>query len=455
MSSDASWVSKYFPGIDPYLLKIVNKPLLEYYVDFAAMIKAQEVRIVSEESIKDIEGWFSNGEKWGLNISYALARPEDSINQVYLKNLSFCREDDLIILQGYNFIDYDKNTIADCRMTSLEQGSYLNNELILLKQGTTINKAQAMSMPADAHFSIIKIGSVQDYYQLSMDILAHKNRQFVLPGYSNENDAFYGTNFIFPHTSKVIKPIIIGNNARFQKYTVLGSNAIIGDNVIIDEGSTVQDSIIYDDTYIGSELELNQKIVFKSNLISGINGECIHIEEKFLMAQVDKGIFLSYFDRILQLVLAVFIIVIQFVPWLLISGLAGLLISKPRRKSEFYLSKSLHAKQLDDPDKLRKHLLGRLMLRLSLDKFPLLIMVIKSRLILVGNHVLSTTQQHRMLINDLPLYQPGVFSLVESVGKKQDSVEEFYEREFLDTRCWRTNIKILVLVIYRRLIYGY
>lgn len=452
--SDAGWVKEFFPDVEPYLLKIVNKPVLEYYLDFAVLLKAKDVRIVSDTTIKGIEDWFKTGEKWGLNVSYALARPDDTLKQVYLKNYSFCKEDNLLIMQGFNFIDYDKNGMPDTESCIFNEGSYSAESMLYLNKGTTINAVSVAEFPADCTVRFNKIDSVTEYFRLSLDILKNRNQQYVLPGYSNEKDAFFGTNFIFPHSSQVEKPIMIGNNVRFQEHTAVGPHAIIGDNVIVDEGTTICDSIIYDNSYVGCELELENKIVYKDHLIAGLTGDCVQITDKFLISAVDKGIILSYFDKITQLLIATLLIAIQAIPWLLIYPWIYMMLKKSKRQSEYFFSKSLHAFFMDNPDKLNKTFVGKLYLRLSLDKFPLLMLVWQDKLLLVGNHVFTATTAHRKLIKDLPTYQPGVFSLVESIRKKPDAVAEFFELEYLDTRCWRSNLKIMINLLIKRLIYG-
>lgn len=102
-SSEAEWLKEYFPDVEPFLLKIVNKSLLEYVLDLLTLLGISEIRIVSDSSIKAIEKSIGDGAKWGARISYALARPEDNLKNVYLKNFSFCKESPLVIWNGFFF----------------------------------------------------------------------------------------------------------------------------------------------------------------------------------------------------------------------------------------------------------------------------------------------------------------------------------------------------------------
>ena len=82
----AGWMREFFPGAAPYMLRILNKPLLEYYVDFCWLLGIEEIRIVLYDSEIETEEYFGDGAKWGVRISYGLAHDEDSMEGILAKN---------------------------------------------------------------------------------------------------------------------------------------------------------------------------------------------------------------------------------------------------------------------------------------------------------------------------------------------------------------------------------
>ncbi|MCD8479065.1 MAG: hypothetical protein LRZ88_01785 [Candidatus Cloacimonetes bacterium] len=103
-SSEAEWLKEYFPDVEPFLLKIVNKSLLEYVLDLLTLLGISEIRIVSDSSIKAIEKSIGDGAKWGARISYALARPEDNLKKCVSEELfRFAKESPLLIWNGFFF----------------------------------------------------------------------------------------------------------------------------------------------------------------------------------------------------------------------------------------------------------------------------------------------------------------------------------------------------------------
>ncbi|MDD4813860.1 MAG: hypothetical protein WC190_00095 [Candidatus Cloacimonadaceae bacterium] len=453
-NKDTLWLQDYFPDLEAYLLKIVNKPLLEYALDFVSLLGVSELRIVSDNSTKALESYFGDGSKWGMKIDYALAHPDDGLKSVYLKNITYCKQDDLLIWNGCFFLQYDHKQI-ECS-TEFQNSFYTKDKrFIFLTKDSSLSNLGPDNMLSDATcLTTHNIDSIVSYYRLSMAILKNYNKEYVLPGYSGEKDIFLGYNFVFPHSAEIHTPIMIGNNCRLQKNTLVGPNSIIGNNVIVDENSYVKDSIIYDYTYIGRDLDLDRKIVYKGNLINADNGEVIHIKDKVLVAKVDSGITVSLFNRTIQYLLALLLILLQLIPWLLLFLPYRMFMRK--LDCERLINKHLKTCKFSNPDIMAKSWWGRFLLRLSLDKFEMIFVTIyKKRIYLVGNRLLTNTVKHRKLILDLPVYNPGAFSLAESVKADESNAELFYELEYINWISAHHNVKILFRCLSRRMIYGY
>lgn len=452
-SQEADWLKNFFPDIEPFLLIIANKPLLEYVLDLVILMGVDEVRIVSDGSIKQIEQLIGTGSKWGCSISYSFARPQDSINKVYAKNMSFCQQDDLIIWNGFFFAFYHRDKIKSC--FKLENACYFgaNKRLILLPQSSHLKDIAPLNCSITDCLEIKDIHGITDYFQLSMEVLKERSEDFVLPGYGKEKGIFLGSNLVYPQSCELKPPIMIGNNCSFQRQTLIGPNSIIGNNVIIDENSCVNDSIVYDNTYVGRDLDLDHKIVYKGHLISGLSGESIHITDKLLVSQVELGIVTSFFNRFVQRILAILLLLLQIIPWLLFFVPYCLIAQCPR--TQRILNKNMKTRSFYDSELISKSLWGRFLIRLSLDKFDqILCAALGASLFLVGNRLFTNSVKHRNLITQLPVYNPGAFSLLECMEAPSAEVEAFYELEYIDKVSTLFNLKILIDFIWRRLLHG-
>lgn len=453
-SGGLGWLKRYFADTDPYLLKIVNKPLLEYFLDLASILKVTELRVVSDHSTRSMEEIFGDGSRWGVRLSYALAKPGDSLKNVYLKNMSFCKDQDVLLFNGFCFVNYDRRELEG--IVKSKQSFCLGDEqkrVICLKSGYSLSETASKPPEQVPGISVSEINSVMDYYRLNMSILKHWNKFYVLPGYSNQKDTFLGLNLIYPNSSELVPPIMIGDNCSFNKFTIIGPNSIIGDNVIVDENTIVKDSIILDNTFIGAELDIDSKIVCKNHLIDGKTGDMIVVHDKILVSQVERGLVVSYFNYMIQKVLAVIFLLIQLPFWLLFFITFSLFLRKHR--SSWLINKGFKTIDYLGPPRLNQSLWGRFMLRLSLDKFCLLWHVLRGKLILVGNSLMPNSAAYRKLVLDLPVYTPGVFSLAETVEITSTDELVFYELEYVHNVSTRFNLKIVVRCLLRRLIKGY
>lgn len=451
-NEESAWINEYFPGLEPYLLKIVNKPLLEYFLDFVSLLGVKELRIVSDESTKQIEHYFGNGERWGLELSYSLSHPGDKLNDVYWKNYSFCKDTELLILHGFFFLRYEIESIKEVFDFSHRLCCEKRRILYLTKQDGITDLCPEDQIQSEV-FDILELQSIQAYYDVSMSIIKQESQNYVLPGYSNEKGTYLGLNLIYPNSCELHPPIMIGNNCRFRRDTLVGPNTIIGNNVIIDDDTCVSNSIIYDNTYIGQELELEKKIVYRGNLISAVSGEHIYLTDQTLVSQVEMGIVTSYFNRLVQRILSLILLAIQLIPWLILFIPYRFFTSS--LKSDRLLDKTMRTESYTDADELSKNWWGRLLLHFSLDKFDQIFnAALKGRLYLVGNRLMTNTVQHRQIVLDLPAYNPGVFSLAESQKSVNQEAEAFYELEYIDKISTLFNLKILFQCLFGRLIHG-
>ena len=107
-SSENLWIKDFFPSVQPYLLKILNKTLIEYYIDFCVLLGISEIKIVSDSSDKELQEYLSDGTQWGVEISYSLSKNEDSLKNIISKNMGFVNDEKLLLLNGYIFISYNK-----------------------------------------------------------------------------------------------------------------------------------------------------------------------------------------------------------------------------------------------------------------------------------------------------------------------------------------------------------
>jgi len=444
-----AWVKNYFPDITACLLKVVNKPLPEFYIDLCSLLKIEEIRFVTDFSSQEIEKLLENGDRWGVHITYNLAREEDTIDKILLKNNSFCRDCDLLIIDDSIFINYDKDNIEPVISAFENTDSFDAGCIKFLKAGVSMKDAQVIT-PQDAPFSYSRITGIVEYYNLSMDILSKLKHCFVLPGYIHERDAFLGSNTEIGRGVNIEPPILAGDNVRFRELTKVGPNAVFGDNVLIDSQTTVENCIIYDYTYIGSELEVNKMIAYKNHLISGTTGEMIKITNDFLISGVERRIILSFMERLVQSFFTAILIVLLFIPYMCMYLIKLYWEAKYPYKKEYFIKKNGKIAKLPTMSQVPDSFFKRVFTFFNLDRYSLLFFVWRGQLRLVGNKLLDVQPKHLMLIKDLPDYQPGVFNYADTMHDDISDYDGMHEGFYYAYQSFGMDMKILFRALFKR-----
>ncbi len=112
----------FFDIESSYLLKICNKYLIEYFIDFCSVNNIEELRIITNSS--EVEKLISAGEKYGIKISYSLAKPGDSLSVTVGKNYDFLKDEEVIIFKNLFLLtgSYKKKMIFPEKDSAVKKG---------------------------------------------------------------------------------------------------------------------------------------------------------------------------------------------------------------------------------------------------------------------------------------------------------------------------------------------
>jgi len=450
------WVRKSFPGMSPYVLKILNKPLLEYFIDFCVLMGVRQIRIVQDDPAPDVEGALGDGRRWGVELSYLPVREEDEIPTILAKNRAFCRGGSLLCMEGFFFPRCDMRNlppVAEAEgMRSFSLTSPVHKgRILLLSEGDSLEQCRERDdWPG---LSLEDMQSVADYFRISMEILHERSSHYSLPGYNSEEGVYIGQNVEISPNVQILKPVMIGDQVQLVGRATIGPSAVIGGNVIVDDATLIQDSIVGDHTYVGAGLEFRDKIVFKNRIITASTGDTLKTEEKFIVSGMEEKFFRQLARSVVHLILAVWLILLQIVPYTVLRLLLGVSPRIVRRKREYLVSKSGKTISITTLETTRPSILYGLYRRLSLDKFPLVLRVLRGDLFLAGQTLREKTAASTAFVRDLFLYQPAAFTYPESLSfSQQDPADaDIHDRYYSANPRIGMDVKIIMLSIFNRL----
>ncbi len=449
-----AWTKKYFYDIPSYMVRVANKPLLEYYIEFCSIIGVSDVRIVMEDAEPSIEKYFQDGAQWNLKITYGSSRKNEQLSSVVERNRLLFSGDDLLVISGFVFINYDKNrreydffqASTDSELVDEER-----NGLIYLRKNTIHALAKDAACPkyTGSMLGILLLNSIGRLFEVNMKMVNGASDKYIMSSYSNEDGIFIGQNVEIMKECEINKPVIIGNNIQLKNLSRIGPAAIIGDNTLVDANTAVNNSVVYGDSYIGSSLEISNKIIYKRRVIDPLSGEVLDIVDNFLISEIDSKFLRLYFMTAAHCITACGLMLMQLPLFIILRPF----ISIPRLENNYWADKTGSNKiSFGSYEKYPKGLVNKLFFKFSLDKFHLIYLAFLGRISLVGNKPLVATDENVELINEHPSYHPAAFYYSETLDHEKDEfqvrIDELY---YSFHRNLNFDLKIIVTTLVQRL----
>ncbi|MDD3118174.1 MAG: NDP-sugar synthase [Victivallales bacterium] len=428
-SESPEWSRDYFYDLCPYMIRIANKPLLEFLLDLVTLLDLKDIVIIQRKLDGFLADYFRTGARWNVNISYESNGDTTDIAAI-IRREAAKNQGDLLFINGIFFPDYDHAVPYEL---PTEPGYYRTADasgrgFYLIRRGTGTPESEEPPVWREFHAprpEIRALDNIRDIYRLNMDMVEGMAERYLMPGYSNEKGVSLGQNVELMKSAAIIPPVIMGNNIQLRGHVRIGPNAVVGDNTLIDTGSTIANAVIFGNTYIGSDLEINAKIIFHRQLIEPDSGQALDIVDDFLVSEIPHHRGGEIFVRVLQWPIAALLLLGQLPFFLLLRPLidapSGYIIYRPKKSAPatrmlpFYLPRQ------------GQHLF-KLFWKLSLDKFALLWLVLRGKLYLVGNLPLPDSTWSNELLEDLRTYHPAAFSFSEMRGHclGEQQIDEIY-----------------------------
>jgi len=448
---DFVWPAQIMPELSPFMLEIVNKPLLEYYFDLCTLLHVSAIRIVQREPVPEVEKYFQHGERWGMEVTYATARPEDSLAQILQQNQAFLGDEELLLFRGLYWVAYDKQRSEWLRPGSPDGLAVKDGKHLVFAWASDarhLSNAEAVPL-ANTDFPVSPLDTIKSYFDLNMRILGHDSFHYFLPGYNNEEGIWLGQNVELADSCNIHSPVAVADHVKLQEITVVGPGAIIASHVLIDKATSITRSIVCSGSYVGVDLEIENKIIYHNSLIDPETGNHTAVVDRFLLADISPGGMSQWLVSVVHRLSGLGLLLMGAIPYFMLSGL----VPRQRRTETIYRNKQLETCELTVISGINDRFFTRFWYRLSLDKFSLLPQVIAGRLFLAGNRPLKANTTAAETVKLLRIYRPAVFPFAASVHSEENDPEEdnLHEFYYSSKAGLITEIKVVIRFMFSRL----
>lgn len=453
-STACPW-AEAFGDVSWALLPVANRPLLDYWLEACSDQGIARVQIIlGGEEAEHIEKYVRDGKRWNVEIEYTFARPGES-PVAYLKSISKLWQEGLFYL-GRPFFLRRRQAYRKDGLLSLEACRIGLDEGLHFLRAPTADEVRAL-LGGEAgsprgleqiHVHGYAIDGIKRYYELNMKMVAGEYSRYVTAGFAAKDGSSIGYNVRTPPSSQLMAPILVGDDCRFGAMTTVGANAVVGSHVIVDAYSELADCLVLDDTYIGRNLEIRQKIVAGNRVIDAHDGTMVEIDDSWLIARNKTDTRTEDVVRYIILwFVALGLAMLQLLPFLLLYPWLRLLGIASFTREEFHDPRTGHIKlPVFYKRKDVKSVAYRLFRGLSLDRFPWILLVLRSRMYLCGQPPMRHPDDSE-IITQLKQYYPGVFCYQDYNKDSDRLIDSLW---YAHIRSLYEDLKILIKALLTR-----
>ena len=279
---ETEWVPALFPGRSPAELPIAGRRIIDYGIEHALRFGVVLTGVLDWHYTERLAKEYVRSEEKGYAVFYDKF-PGDApphglddlagIPSPLTQNLS----DGLVVVWGLCLSHNEPEDVClepvtpeDCRKTPLGVYRRIGGRWMRVKpQGIRINGLKAWH---ETNFMVL-----------------HDPEQFTIPGYSAEKDVHLGRNVVIEHGSEVKPPVLLCDNTWFARSVVLDGDVIVASGSFVGEGTRLKRTLVGLDTYIGTGLDFENKIVIGNRVIDPETGVWTDMEEPGLARRIGSS----------------------------------------------------------------------------------------------------------------------------------------------------------------------
>lgn len=301
------------------LVPIVNRPAMEHIISLLAHHGIREVAANLWYRADQIEGYFGNGEQWGVKLIYSREKELLGTAGGVKKLAGFLGQETFVVISGDALTDINleamlevhrqKKSLATIGMYEVEDPTHFgvvvcdDDGLItgfqekplwheaksrLVNTGIYIFEPEILNMiPVETFYDFGRdlfpalvemgapfygyrmdgywcdIGTLTQYRLAHYDVLQGKVRLYtpgvVLPG--AQNPVVMGSGSVVDPSATLDGRVILGEGCVVGAGARLTGEVVVGDGCVIEPGAVLDRSILWQKTYVGSSAHLTESVV--------------------------------------------------------------------------------------------------------------------------------------------------------------------------------------------------
>ncbi len=261
------------------LLSVIDKPILVHILEFLVSEGVKKCDIILHKYPELIEKELGNGKRWGMEITYHLAKSQEdpfstlrpTFGQWAEESVLYGRGDELpsFSLAGAQKLAQDGSCALFYYPSKEWSGWALLPASVLAREAFSAEEGggkQMLKTRKHRAFSVhhhLSVRTLQEFQQANFKMIRHREHREKFPTSARMIDPLVWVSRgarIHP-TSLLKAPVFIGENCEIKERAEIGPDVVIESNCIVDADTKVKDSVIRRNTYVGEMLEVESSVV--------------------------------------------------------------------------------------------------------------------------------------------------------------------------------------------------
>ena len=249
VADSTAWIDETLPGVNPAELPVAGRSAIEYALEEAARQGYAMAEVLDYRPSDRLAAAFADPSATPLPVFYIRGEGEPPRTIDELKRVSSPLTQNL-----------------DSGETTVVWG---------LKIGDVV------------------IDGVRAWHKVNFDVVRSSPR-FTLPCYSAEKGIYLGRNVVIEHGAEIRPSALLCDNAWLRRNVTLDGDVIIGSGSLVGEGARLKNTVVCPDTYIGAELDFENKIVAGNRIIDLETQAWTEVEEPGLVRPIGGGVLAAF-----------------------------------------------------------------------------------------------------------------------------------------------------------------
>lgn len=305
---DNEWVWEIFPGKSPAEMPIVGKSWARHAIDMCSLLKVSDIFITDCFFYPELTQRLGDGSFWSSKLHHLPCT--DALNPARLFEQhegGIPDDEELLIFWGQVLPDLPSIDELFNELQPVDPGpdEALPSGIYLRKDG----KLHRCVCP------LHRMDSPKSYFDLNMKMLNHPGI-YNLPGFSDEKDFCIGANVITLFGSDLKPPLVIQDSSAIGRSTVLDGDVIIGSHVLVDDFTYLKRAVILNNTYIGRNMQIVDKIVSDRTVIDIRTGAHVELSDEFMVGNIRRRTVIDRY-KVTEFILALLLLILLLPSWLL------------------------------------------------------------------------------------------------------------------------------------------